>query len=174
MAVYKYVKKPIMVEALQFTGYNFDEVEDFAGDHVERDVIEDFNVYYVRTLEGRMLCVQGSYIVKGPHGEVWPVKKEIFEETYKRVDDDGGETILVHIEPSLLKPLNDEVGKRGVSVSTVINDALRWYLSGHIEGPKMADTIRRVEDLVQQAGRLLDEWSWTSPPSPREETPGPR
>lgn len=104
-----------------------------------------------------------------------PMKKEIFEEeTYKRVDDDGGETILVHIESSLLKPLNDEVGKRGVSVSTIINDALRWYLSGHIEGPKMADTLRRIEDLVQQAERLLDEWSWTSPPSPREETPGPR
>ena len=102
MPVYKYMRKPIYVEAIQFTGENFDEIEAFVGNSIERATIIDgkqeiprytvqdgrqIPIYYVHTLEGRMMCLPGSYIVKGPRGEVWPVKKEIFEETYERIEE---------------------------------------------------------------------------------------
>ena len=41
---------------------------------------------HIETLEGRMLARAGDYIVTGTKGEKYPVKKEIFEETYESAD----------------------------------------------------------------------------------------
>ncbi len=40
---------------------------------------EDFEV---ETLEGTMKGKAGDYLCRGPAGEEWPIKKEIFESTY--------------------------------------------------------------------------------------------
>ena len=39
--------------------------------------------FSVVTLEGTMRGREGDYLCKGPNGELWPVKKEIFESTYE-------------------------------------------------------------------------------------------
>lgn len=36
----------------------------------------------IKTLEGTMHANAGDWIITGPDGEQWPVKKEIFEKTY--------------------------------------------------------------------------------------------
>jgi hypothetical protein len=36
----------------------------------------------IETLEGTMKASPGDYILRGVRGEMWPVKPEIFEETY--------------------------------------------------------------------------------------------
>lgn len=41
----------------------------------------------IKTLEGIMHANPGDYIITGPEGEQWPVKKEIFEKTYEVIDD---------------------------------------------------------------------------------------
>lgn len=38
---------------------------------------------YIETLEGTMTASLGDYIVKGVDGEFYPVKPDIFEQTYE-------------------------------------------------------------------------------------------
>lgn len=41
--------------------------------------------FVVNTLEGVMKGHKGDYLCEGATGERWPIKKEIFEETYVEV-----------------------------------------------------------------------------------------
>lgn len=40
----------------------------------------------IDTLEGRMLCSVGDYLIRGVHGEFYPCKPDIFVATYEPVD----------------------------------------------------------------------------------------
>lgn len=81
----RYVKKPIPVEAIQFTGDNIEEIwDEFSAAHVYGPVEDDPNAY-ILTLEGRMRCNIGDYIIRGVRGELYPCAKDIFEETYEEV-----------------------------------------------------------------------------------------
>lgn len=82
--VKKYVKKPIPIDAVQYTGDNIDEVQDFCSDAF----IED-GWLNVSTFEGTMKASNkiGDYVVKGIKGEFYICEKSIFEETYEEVDE---------------------------------------------------------------------------------------
>lgn len=81
----KYRKKPVVIEAIQWTGDNLKELRQMDG----------FNAVHtcfgghlkVGTLEGNMSATVGDYIIKGVHGEFYPCKPDIFEKTYERVED---------------------------------------------------------------------------------------
>lgn len=77
----KYIKKPISIEAVQYTGDNFDELQTFAKDDV---YIQDGYVF-VHTIEGDMKMKNkvGDYLIKGVRGEFYFCEKNIFEETYE-------------------------------------------------------------------------------------------
>ena len=80
----KYRKRPVEVEAIQFTGYNYQEIQEFAGDSYK---LNNFNASpYIHTLEGDMLVSPTDYVIKGVKGEFYPCKADIFLETYERVD----------------------------------------------------------------------------------------
>lgn len=75
-----YRKKPVVIEAIQFTG-NFDEIENFVGGDAEfRD-----GGLVVATLEGPLRANPNDYIIKGVKGEFYPCKPDIFEATYEPV-----------------------------------------------------------------------------------------
>lgn len=78
----KYIKKPIPIEAVQYTGDNFKELYDFAGN----DVYYQDGWVYVHTFEGdmKMKNKTGDYLIKGVHGEFYFCEKSVFEETYER------------------------------------------------------------------------------------------
>lgn len=80
-----YRKKPIPVEARQFTGDNFLELQDWSTDLV---ALSDYNedVICVHTLEGPVWGEKGDYIIKGVRGEFYICQKDIFEETYEPSD----------------------------------------------------------------------------------------
>lgn len=44
-------------------------------------------VMFIDTLEGKMKANVGDWILTGIHGEQYPVKKEIFEQTYTVVGE---------------------------------------------------------------------------------------
>jgi hypothetical protein len=78
----KYRKKPVVIEAVRFTG-NVTELIEFVGYN---------NVYvgnggnpYIVTLEGDMKVSFGDFIIKGVNGEFYPCKPDIFEKTYEEV-----------------------------------------------------------------------------------------
>ena len=85
MKVKKFVKKPIPVEAVQFTGDNFKELYDFAGN----DIYFQDGYVYIHTLEGdmRMKNKTGDWLIKGVRGEFWSCERSIFEETYEEYCD---------------------------------------------------------------------------------------
>ena len=73
-------KKPVVVEAIQYTGDNLLEVMKFCKDALFIDYL------YIATLEGNTRVRKGDYIIKGVRGEFYPCEKSIFEETYEVVE----------------------------------------------------------------------------------------
>lgn len=80
----KFKKKPIVIEAIQFTGNNFDEICRFAGLAVR--IVGREQSLHINTLEGIMKASPGDYIIKGVNGEFYPCKPDIFEKTYELVE----------------------------------------------------------------------------------------
>lgn len=80
--VEKYVKKPLVIEAVQWMGDNFVEVDEFVTvPHITRPA--EGHVI-LPTLEGNMLATRCDYIIKGVKGEFYPCKPEIFCESYDK------------------------------------------------------------------------------------------
>lgn len=91
----KYRKKPVVVEAKRFTGYNSTEVESWMIGHDARDCFGVKNggrIVLITTLEGVMEAHPGDYIIRGVKGEFYPIKAEIFRETYEPVGAQGCES----------------------------------------------------------------------------------
>jgi hypothetical protein len=79
----KFRKKPVVIEAVQFVaeGNSMELgellsacVHDFNGDHL-----------LIHTLEGVMRADLNDWIIRGVKGELYPIKNEIFRETYEAV-----------------------------------------------------------------------------------------
>jgi hypothetical protein len=75
-------KKPVIVEAVQFTLNNMEECEEFVGGDIGKDAKGDT---IIATLEGAMRVSIGDWIIKGVKGEFYPCKPDIFETTYEAV-----------------------------------------------------------------------------------------
>ena len=71
----KYVKKPVVVEAVKYTGQNKNEIQSFVGKEL------------VQRLDGSLQCANvGDYVIKGVSGEFYPCKPIIFNKTYDLVE----------------------------------------------------------------------------------------
>ena len=81
----KYRKKPIIVEAVQWTGNNKIEIQHFMDRYVDEILISSQLI--IPTLEGDHFASVGDYIIKGVHGEFYPCKPDIFEKTYEMVGE---------------------------------------------------------------------------------------
>lgn len=81
-------KKPIIVNYWRVTDVDIDDtipvwlINAMAG----RKVNESPNGWSINTLEGKMHANIGDYIIQGVHGELYPCKPDIFEETYDLID----------------------------------------------------------------------------------------
>ena len=85
----KFRKKPVEIDAVQFSGGNFSEVMDsfpeaknWSGYLTE----EKMWCLEIPTLEGTMTAQDGDWIIKGVKGEHYPCKPDIFEQTYDPVE----------------------------------------------------------------------------------------
>lgn len=87
----KFRKKPVVIEAIQWTGENSDECLDFAdsGEYpvwgADFMVNTNQKIIYITTLEGVMTASVGDWIIRGVKGELYPCKPDIFEATYEPV-----------------------------------------------------------------------------------------
>lgn len=99
----KYRKKPVIIEAIQWTGKNIDVIKKFVGVSAKFHYyvatenmyavyetppsVKDYTVSLtINTLEGDMQANVGDYIIKGVNGEFYPCKPDIFEKTYDKVE----------------------------------------------------------------------------------------
>ena len=78
----KYRKKPVVIEAIQLTADNIDEIVDFCGGRIKSHPMAGV---VIETLEGNMTADAGDFIIKGIQGEFYPCKPDIFEKTYEVV-----------------------------------------------------------------------------------------
>ena len=91
----KYTALPVTIRAIQWTGCNLGELEDFLGieDLIYQDIIiwaDEYGPGYfkIKTLEGPMLAAPGDYIIKGLRNEFYPCKPDVFKKKYKLMDDE--------------------------------------------------------------------------------------
>ena len=91
----QYRKKPIVIEAVQYTNLNREEIESFVGEKLKQE-LESETAYLagkgaprfsltIPTLEGQHLASVGDWIIKGVKGEFYPCKPDIFKATYEKV-----------------------------------------------------------------------------------------
>lgn len=80
----RYVKKPVEVEALEWTGENITEILVFCSDcySYERNNVP---VLAINTLEGNLTASLGDYVIQGIKGEFYACKPDIFLLTYDQV-----------------------------------------------------------------------------------------
>ena len=81
----KYRKKPVFIEAMQWTGKNTSAVQAF-GRRIQR-IFDGRKLAYllIHTLKGEVAAYKNDWIIRGEKGEFYPVKNNIFLETYEPV-----------------------------------------------------------------------------------------
>lgn len=88
----KYRKRPIVIDAVQWTGDNRSEVLSFGRSGPCPLWGDDFKFQgskanvLIRTLEGTMTGRLGDWIIRGVNGEFYPCKPDIFSMTYEEVE----------------------------------------------------------------------------------------
>ena len=76
----QYIKKPMTISAVQWTGSNRVEIDEFFDGNDKGEFKGDG--LFISTLEGTMRASKGDYIIQGIEGEFYPCKPGIFEKTY--------------------------------------------------------------------------------------------
>ena len=77
----KYRKKPVVIDAILWSGENEKEVMDFMKwRNASYDKKNGLRIY---TLEGTLYASVGDYIIKGVKGEFYACKPDIFAATYE-------------------------------------------------------------------------------------------
>ena len=90
--VQQFKKKPVIIEAIQYTGNNGHEIEVWSNNKVlQSPVLEpsDNNItgeyLQISTLEGQMSGIVNDWIIKDIQGEFYPCKPDIFKKTYELI-----------------------------------------------------------------------------------------
>ena len=94
MPVAKYRKKPIEIEAIQWTGKNTDLVAGWIRGGGGSVLVGGINeraqrVMLIRTLEGPLSVTVGDYVIQGIAQEFYPCKPKIFAATYDTIEAEG-------------------------------------------------------------------------------------
>jgi hypothetical protein len=99
LVIRHYTKRPVGVEAVRWEGNPavFDQWVEEGGCDV---VLAPLPAVTVNTLHGPTEARIGDWIVKGPQGDFWPVRADIFEDSYAQAEDS-----LHNYSPRLLEAL---------------------------------------------------------------------
>jgi hypothetical protein len=90
MGMAKFMKKPVVIEAVQFNGTRhwyeapewLIEATKKAPEEVGSLIVSDDGVASIFTLEGVHEASDGDWIIRGIKGELYPCKPDIFAATY--------------------------------------------------------------------------------------------
>lgn len=87
----KYRKKPVVIDAIRWTGGDYECLNDFCGLNWGRADAHDManfesteNVVLWNTAERQWLhCPLGHWVIRGVKGELYPCEPSIFDATYE-------------------------------------------------------------------------------------------
>ena len=123
----KYIKKAVVIDAIQVKANNFDRICDFMGCTPEQvlnpmsdidefgDSRDPYLGVIIDTLEGKMQANIGDMIIKGVKGEFYPCKPDIFKATYDKAPADYKDRMRVEYYD-----LNERWNKLGAFFQTAI------------------------------------------------------
>lgn len=85
----KYRKRPVVIEARPFDGSwaSAQPLLEWIGKSASWRAVGEDHQLIIRTLEGEHLASPGDWIIQGVKGEFYPIKDNIFHETYEAVED---------------------------------------------------------------------------------------
>lgn len=83
MPIFK--KKPVHIEAKQWTGENGDEIQQFLGGDLSPMGWVKGRYVEIGTLEGLMVADRNDWIIRGIKGEYYPCKPDIFAASYDEI-----------------------------------------------------------------------------------------
>jgi hypothetical protein len=87
----KFRKKPVVIDAVQWTGDNRSEILEWVGVSA---VWGSSSGLTIRTLEGDHNASIGDWIIRGVKGEFYPCKPDIFAMTYEPARSTGADRRL--------------------------------------------------------------------------------
>ena len=140
----RYVKKPVVVQAVEYNGANKEEIEAFVEkklDTVYTELKEPLELK-IPTLEGDMKASKGDYIIKGINGEFYPCKPDVFEKTYDIIENAerpqtfGEKAVGITFNPSS----SDEVHEAKMLAA------------------KQIDLLEKVHNKVTDDGKAMSSW----------------
>ena len=149
----RYRKRPVEIEAIQFTEESKDRVYAWAksiqvGVHPSRDS-EDNPALLVPTSEGIMFCAIDDYLIKEPFPMDWrklyPCKPDIFEKTYRLIADDNARLSSL---PQNMKPN---------SISFFRNSDDSYSLELFYENPIKDGNVKRTKGIFVKVEKVTIE-----------------
>ena len=144
----KFVKKPVVIEAIQYDGTNITEIETFVREKLPTIITSDLGAQLViPTLEGDMKVSKGDYVIKGIKGEFYPCKPDIFKQSYNMIKENNG--ILSEGEKRVRKSFNPSALKRVENFKSITASAIdeiaeveRRVKSASKDNPELGDFLR--------------------------------
>lgn len=144
----KFVKKPIVIEAIQYNGENIEAIEDFVGKKLSTVMDSDVDVkLIIPTLEGDMNASKDDWVIKGVKGEFYPCKPDIFKQSYNMIKENNG--ILSEGEKRVRKSFNPSALKRVENFKSITASAIdeiaeveRRVKSASKDNPELGDFLR--------------------------------
>lgn len=87
----KYRKRPVVVEAVQWTGRNYAEVVAFVGRSLQHDETDAWGAYVEIPTSKRLHTTawEGDWIVRNETGELGVLDADIFEAAYELVEEES-------------------------------------------------------------------------------------
>ena len=160
----KYIKKAVVIDAIQVKANNFDRICDFMGCTPEQvlnpmsdidefgDSRDPYLGVIIETLEGKMQANIGDMIIKGVKGEFYPCKPDIFKATYDKAPQDYQDRMkMEHYE------LNERWNKLGAFFQTAaygnLNDKQKALLEAQHKA--MAEYRKVLEERIKLEGIVL-------------------
>ena len=139
----KFVKKPVVIEAIQYNGINITEIESFVGAKLSTIMSSVGDTHLlIPTLEGYMKTSKGDYVIKGIKGEFYPCKPDIFEKTYDVVEDG--------VRPQTF-------GEKAVGITFNPSGSDEVY-EAKMLAAKQIDLLEKVHNKVTDDGKAMSSW----------------
>jgi hypothetical protein len=160
----KYIKKAVVIDAIQVKANNFDRICDFMGCTPEQvlnpmsdidefgDSRDPYLGVIIETLEGKMQANIGDMIIKGVKGEFYPCKPDIFKATYDKAPQDYKDRMRVEYYE-----LNERWNKLGAFFQTAaygnLNDKQKTLLEAQHKA--MTEYRKVLEERIKLEGIVL-------------------
>jgi hypothetical protein len=179
--IHLYRKKPVVIEAIEFSDdpNTISNIAGFLG--AETTVVSyenpDAPVVKIETLEGTMTASVGDFIIKGVKGEFYPCKPDIFAATYDRAHSHG--FCPIRDTKQFRKDLDSVLSELKQASSPQYNANASGglaYPPGYRNSRERSIAITKIQEAIMWLGmdlKAINEESPGASPSPYPESYNP-